>query len=347
MIPQELINKFFSNECNDDERKRVLQYFEENPEAWNKYMNEEDWDQFETGEKLNPFVSKKIFDQVRHHTFNKKAIPSWIAIAASLVLLAGLSWMILVQQNRSKNQATDTVQPVLADVKWQEAVNTTDKKMPVTLEDGSLVILSPKSSVRYRYVDNKRSIHLQGEAMFKVAKDPGRPFTVFADHIATTALGTQFIVTSFAESNEIRVVLQEGKVVVQPADPIHTKWANNFYMIPGDELVYNRNTMLASIKHAAFKEQMVKAGAGLKNKGKVQIPDWYEFKGLSLAQVFDQLSAYYQVDIYYYPADISNKYFTQEIRKTDSLENILKDIALLNRLSITRKDGAYFIKKEK
>jgi transmembrane sensor len=310
-------------------------------------MNEEDWDKFETNEQLNPFVSKKIFDQVRHHTIKKKAIPSWIAIAASVVLLAGLAWMILVQQRGSKNhQATGHDQPVMASIQWQEAVNSTDKPLSVKLEDGSLVNLSPKSSIRY-YILDKRIIHLQGEAVFKVAKDANRPFTVFSDHIATTALGTQFIVTSFAEGNENRVVLQERKLVVQPADSVHTKWANNFYMAPGDELVYSKRTMLANIKRAASDEQMVKAGATHKNKGKVQVPDWYEFKGLSLAQVFNQLSAYYQVDIYYYPNDIKDKYFTQEIRNTDSLENILKDIAFLNRLSITRKDGAYIIKKEK
>ena len=56
MIPQELIDKFFNNTCNDDERKLVLQYFEENPQEWNKYMNEEDWDKFDTNEQLNPFV---------------------------------------------------------------------------------------------------------------------------------------------------------------------------------------------------------------------------------------------------------------------------------------------------
>lgn len=346
MITQELIDKFFSNTCNDDERKLVLQYFEENPQEWNKYMNEEDWDQFETNEKLSPFVSKKIFDQVRHQTFNKKAIPSWVAIAASAVLLAGLAWVILVQQGGAKKQAAGNKEPLVASIQWKEAVNTTDKKMPFTLEDGSLVILSPKSSIQYYYTINKRSIRLQGEAVFKVAKDAGKPFTVYSDHIATTALGTQFIVTSFAENNEIKVVLHEGKVVVQPAGT-GTKWTNDFYMVPGDELVYNKSTMLASIKHRAPEEQMVKAGAGNKNKGKVQMPDWYEFKGLSLVQVLDQLSAYYQVDIYYNPADIRNKYFTQELRNTDSLENILRDIAFLNRLSISKKDGAYIIKKGK
>src|SRR5688500_12651655 len=112
MIPQELITRFFSNECNDDERKRVLQYFEENPDEWNKYMNEEDWDKFETSEQVNPFVSKKIFDEVSSQTIKKKAIRQrWIAIAASVVLLAGLAWLILVQQSRSKNKATGNDQP--------------------------------------------------------------------------------------------------------------------------------------------------------------------------------------------------------------------------------------------
>lgn len=349
MIPQELINKFFRNECNEDERKRVLQYFEENPAEWDKYMNEEDWDSFTTEERLHPAISKRLLASVERSTFRPKRFNGrrFISIAATLVLLAGLAWVVMMQQGSIKNLVQETT-PELVSNDWNEKVNSTDKPLSFDLPDGSTVILSPKSTVRY-YPDfetsEKRNIFLNGQALFKVAKDAQRPFTVYADAVATTALGTEFTVTSFSESNEISVALHEGKVVVSASDSVHKKWKNNMYLAPGDLLVYNKQTMLASVRRTKNNEQLVKAGTSFKTSGTIQKPDWYEFNGKSLAEVLDQLSAYYQVDIYYYPADIRNKYFSARLRNTDSLENILRDIALLNRLSIEKRDSSYIIKK--
>ena len=348
-MTQELINQFFRNECNEEERKRVLQYFEENPGEWDKYINEEDWENFETKDRLHPAVSQKLFEAVSRNTIGRrKPVGKLIAMAASIALLAGLAWVLMVQQKNATNTITDNNSPQLAEIQWQERVNTTGKAISITLEDGSVATLSPHSSIRFYspfYNNNKRMIFLQGEGTFKVAKDPIRPFTVYADDVATTALGTEFKVTSFKESNEIKVALYEGKVVVNASDSVHKKWKQNMYLAPGDELVYNKQTMLASIKRAKGMEQLVKAGASYKKNSTIQKPNWYEFNGSPLAEVLDQLSAYYQVDIYYYPADIGNKYFAGKMRKSDSLEIILNDIAKLNRLSIDRKNGSYIIKK--
>jgi hypothetical protein len=62
--------------------------------------------------------------------------------------------------------------------------------------------------------------------------------------------------------------------------------------------------------------------------------------------VFDQLSVYYQVDIYYYPSDVQNKYFSGKMRKTDTLESILNDIGLLNQLKIEKKEEHYIVSKQ-
>jgi len=61
--------------------------------------------------------------------------------------------------------------------------------------------------------------------------------------------------------------------------------------------------------------------------------------------VLDQLSFYYQVEIDYRPDDISNSYMTAEFRVSDSLEKILKDIGLLNKLKLTEADGKYILRK--
>jgi hypothetical protein len=59
--------------------------------------------------------------------------------------------------------------------------------------------------------------------------------------------------------------------------------------------------------------------------------------------VLEQLSTYFQTDIYYYPTELRNKFFTGKLDKKDSLEPILNDIALLNNLIVKKEKGAYYL----
>ena len=70
------------------------------------------------------------------------------------------------------------------------------------------------------------------------------------------------------------------------------------------------------------------------------------FGGQSLADVFDQLSDYYGVQINYFPADVENHYFTGKFSRNDSLDDILGDIALLHGLTLTKKEGMYVFRKK-
>jgi len=77
-----------------------------------------------------------------------------------------------------------------------------------------------------------------------------------------------------------------------------------------------------------------------------QKPNWYEFNGTKLSEVFEQLSAYYGAPIYYYPADLKNRYYTGRMEKTDSLADILRDIALLNDLTVSKKNNTFTLKRK-
>ena len=355
MIMQELIYKFFRNECSEDEKKMVLEYFQTNPAEWDKYLNENEWEYFEVKDKMHPAFSKKIFNKVSGETFRKNNTSknfAKIAVAASVILLIGLGWLLNNQADTQTNkQSQVTVSDIHSSVapQLQERINTTAKTISVLLEDGSKIELGPKSNIKYYkpfVMNNKRIVYLTGRALFKVAKDKTKPFTVVSGDISTTALGTSFTVKSFSENNEISVALHEGKVVVKSADSLNRKLQKDIFLLPGDELIYNKNTMLASVNHNTPGDQMVKANPSEKTNTTISKPDWYMFNGLSLSQVFDQLSEYYQVDIYYYPSDVRDKYFAARMEKTDSFDNILNDIALLNHLTINKKNGGYIIKKK-
>ena len=84
------------------------------------------------------------------------------------------------------------------------------------LADGSRLTLNGDSQARVTLARRKRDVRLDhGEAFFKVAHDPSRPFTVHAQDASVTALGTAFNVNRLAHATEITV--HEGKVRVAAA----------------------------------------------------------------------------------------------------------------------------------
>jgi transmembrane sensor len=81
------------------------------------------------------------------------------------------------------------------------------------LEDGSVVELNTNSKVRARFTPQLREIHLlRGEAVFKVAKNPNRPFRVSAGSTQIFAVGTEFNV--YARQTQTVVTVIEGRVRV-------------------------------------------------------------------------------------------------------------------------------------
>lgn len=82
------------------------------------------------------------------------------------------------------------------------------------LPDGSTVELNARSRLKLRYTDSERSIDLlEGQAMFQVARDAQRPFTVRIGEAEVRAVGTQFDVYRKKAGTVVTVV--EGRVAVR------------------------------------------------------------------------------------------------------------------------------------
>ncbi|WP_409313994.1 FecR family protein [Pseudomonas putida] len=82
-----------------------------------------------------------------------------------------------------------------------------------TLEDGSTVQLAPQTAMDVRYNEGERRIHLYGgEAWFKVAANPARPFIVSAAKGEVRALGTAFDVRLVDEGVEVTVTEHRVRV---------------------------------------------------------------------------------------------------------------------------------------
>ncbi|MEL7044948.1 MAG: FecR domain-containing protein, partial [Pseudomonadota bacterium] len=83
----------------------------------------------------------------------------------------------------------------------------------VTLADGSTVTLGAKSSITVALGTGRRTVGLHsGAALFDVAPDAARPFTVEAGPLKATAIGTRFDVRN--NGGVTRVAVAEGEVAV-------------------------------------------------------------------------------------------------------------------------------------
>lgn len=90
----------------------------------------------------------------------------------------------------------------------------------VELPDGSLITLSPMSSITYAVKSwGKRNVYLEGEAYFDVASGADA-FAVHTPHFTVEVLGTEFNVSSRA--GQELVACSEGQVAVYAGDKVQT-----------------------------------------------------------------------------------------------------------------------------
>jgi len=119
------------------------------------------------------------------------------AVAATLVIVLASAWLSWYEWNAGR-YATKIGQ-----------------MRAVYLPDGSVATLNAATEIRLRYSQGRRGVELiRGEANFKVAKDPSRPFVVNAGAGQVEALGTMFDV--YKSTGKITVTLIEGTVAITP-----------------------------------------------------------------------------------------------------------------------------------
>jgi transmembrane sensor len=122
------------------------------------------------------------------------------ALAAGVLILVGGSLLasLLVMGNGEKTYRTGF-----------------GEQRSIPLDDGTVLALNTASEVRVRLGKQQRSATLvAGEAMFDVAKDATRPFTVSAGPLDIRVVGTRFNIYRQAEQTTLTVL--EGKVDVAP-----------------------------------------------------------------------------------------------------------------------------------
>ncbi|RKF23096.1 hypothetical protein D6851_00935 [Altericroceibacterium spongiae] len=125
---------------------------------------------------------------------------TYLALAASLLLAVAFGSVSLLMSHREAETA-------------QLMATSIGERTEATLEDGSTILLDSASEVAVEYSRDVRQVRLlRGQAWFRVAHNPDRPFQVVADGEEIRALGTEFNVA--VERAGPTVSLIKGRVLV-------------------------------------------------------------------------------------------------------------------------------------
>lgn len=254
-----------------------------------------------------------------------------VAAAAAVVVAAG--YLLLPSRT--------TVAPVAA-VPSRDTLYVNRGRLPVrdTLPDGSVADLYPGSrmTMRVGFDSSRRDVHLSGEAVFHVASERNRPFTVFTRDVSTTVLGTVFHIIENGRTTSVRLL--QGKVVVksiiQP-DMVAI-------LQPGNECIFDesRHILSAINRKPAPAIPLPPPDLGsLNDSSFVETDSAVLFKNLPLPRVFQVLGRSYATTIYFNSAELSARKFTGNIDKKQSLEMVLNGIALLNDLTVEPRERGF------
>ncbi|SIO05300.1 FecR family protein [Chitinophaga niabensis] len=147
----------------------------------------------------------------------------------------------------------------------------------IQLSDGTLVWLNAGSSLKYPTIFNnsERTVELQGEAYFEVAKDAQKVFHVKVNDMQVEVLGTHFNVSAYSEDNTINTTLLEGKVKI-----------SDHILHPGEQ------AQRASDGNISIKEVDVEEVVAWKN-------GLFIFQNADVKTIMQQLSRWYDIEITY------------------------------------------------
>jgi ferric-dicitrate binding protein FerR (iron transport regulator) len=255
----------------------------------------------------------------------KRSVFPWKFAAAAclvgLVLISGMLWF----RSNTKAPAPGTLVAAKVTAGFLEQTNTGNTPAAVQLEDGSTVTIYPGSKLAFpkHFAPGKREVYLEGEAFFKVSKNPNRPFFVYNNNIVTQVLGTSFDIRG--KNGQVEVAVKTGRVAVYenkeqiPLDKVQHK-SNGVIITPNQKVTYYQEE-----RH--FVTSIVDQPVPVPNESKKEEAH-FVYNETPLYKVLDDLENTYELEIVLENDKIRNCLFTGDL-EGQTLFNKLEGICLV------------------
>ena len=234
---EEIIYKYLNKTLTPEENEQLKNWLASREE--NKIILTKLSSFYRNDESRLPISKEIVWDEIhqRLERSTASATPtirmSWRMVSRIAAVLVIVSTLVTIAYLYSFE--TKKVEPLVNNTIFKET--PLGSKVTTKLPDGSLVTLNSGSKISFseEFDENKREVHLSGEAFFEVVHNLNKPFLVRMDGDVVRVLGTSFNIRSYPEDSAVYVSVATGRVS---------------YSIPsGDEVILEPNRMATYLPH--------------------------------------------------------------------------------------------------
>ena len=194
------------------------------------------------------------------------------------------------------------------------------------LSDGTKVWLNSDSELRFpvTFVGDRRSVEIEGEAYFEVAKDEGKPFHVLAKGVDIKVLGTSFNVMTYR--GRTITTLVEGKVCLTYKD-------ESVLMVPdrqAEVIAETGKILMREVDARNF--TLWKDGV-------------FYFENAALETIAERLSQWYDVNIIFNDEALKQLRYSVEMKRYNNIQDLLTKIEKTQKVKFLIQGKSIYIYK--
>lgn len=221
-----------------------------------------------------------------------------------------------------EQQQPDSLQMVKPMAENNRLVTPQGSEYWMTFEDGTIVHLNYNTTLMYppHFSPVSRTVYLDGEAYFKVAKDNQRPFRVVTANGVVKEYGTSFNVNTYMPGCT-KVVLVEGSVSVSTNEGTEER------MIQPGELAVLRSASADIQVNKVDMEPYIAWNSGR-----------FVFDNCSLESLMEVISHWYNKQVVFEAEEIKRMRFTGDVDRYGSITPIMKAIQRVTGLDVEVSD---------
>lgn len=309
-IDNELLIRYLSGNCNDDESESLLmwvetsednkRHFAEMKNSW--VISNLNTDKLNQDETNNSFQSvlNKIQSSENSSENNSPKISIFWRVAAAVIITVGLTSLInyIVWKKPEKKLA------------YNELSVPSGQQAQLTLADGTRIWLNSKSKLIYpgEFSSKNREVILEGEGYFQVSHNPDKPFIVKTSHLDVKVLGTSFNITNYSDEDKISFALESGSISLLDKGTENSK----LKLKPTDLAVFSKTT---------HDIQLSKGDADIY---KSWLKGQFKFRNLSFEDIARRLGRNFNVEFVFVNEKIKKIKYNGSFYNYEPLHQILK-----------------------
>lgn len=333
-ITQELLQKYQQNQCTPEEQAAIESWYNDVAKQRARAPLDEE-SLMAVDVHLRSILKDKLID--RRASTQRSMI--WKVAAALLVTLTVSSIFLLYRSSTKPETLTVSNQPTFspgifratvshgnerpASNQYSSNVLTMDhqstknslsvetakgEEFKIVLADGTEVWMNAASKIHVpeKFNLNDRTVFLEGEAYFKVAKNKAKPFIVHVADLTVQALGTEFNIQYYNhDTKSIKTFLVEGSVQLNQGKTQTLLKPGELFEIDIQTGEHARTIISDPPKLYAWKD------------------GYFEFDNTPIADILQNLSKWYNFQYEIAPS-YSHKTLTGKIARKQSFDDVLK-----------------------